>query len=175
MRSDSLSLRKDDGAGGGFRRPSGHRHRMGDAMSRRLGPITLLVLVASLAIAGPVAAQEAFEDPPDDVTEGSGLVADELGAVPATPDPTVVDPRPHPWDRVVVASDGRSLDVYFWMGIEDCNGLHSVEVAPTDGGIELALYTGTPATMEPGTACIEIAQYYVTQVVLEAPLIGNVG
>ncbi len=144
-------------------------------MPRRLGPMILLVLVATLTIAGPVAAQDTFEDPPDVVSDGSALMADERGAVPIAPDVTVADPRPHPWDRVVVASDGRSLEVYFWMGIEDCNGLHSVEVEPTACGIELTLYTGTPASMEPGTACIEIAQYYVTSVVLEATLIGNVG
>lgn len=97
----------------------------------------------------------------------------ELGAIPTEPDPTVTDPRPHAWDRVVVHGDGVTLDVFFWMGIEACNGLHSVTVTPTSSGIDLELTSGQPADMARDTACIEIARLYVTTVTLEEPLIGQ--
>ena len=56
-------------------------------------------------------------------------------ATPIEPDPAVLDPRPTAWDHVVVSADGRSLEVSFWMGVEGCYGLHSVEVTPADSGI----------------------------------------
>lgn len=93
-------------------------------------------------------------------------------ATPIEPDPAVIDARPTPWDHIVVAADGTSLEVYFWMGVTECYGLHSVEVRQGPAGLSVALMTG----LAPGgtdRACIEIAQLYVTSVSLEAPLIGN--
>ncbi len=95
-------------------------------------------------------------------------------ATPIDPDPAVLDPRPTAWDHVVVSADGRSLEVYFWMGVEDCYGLHSVEVTPADGGIGITLLTGTAADAE-GRLCVALAQLYSTTVTLKAPLIRNVG
>ena len=89
------------------------------------------------------------------------------------PDPTVTSPTPHAWDRVVVGADGVTLDVYFWMGVRECNGLHSVDVAPTDTGIDLVLMTGIPAGAE-DMVCIALAQDYRTTVVLEEPLVTGV-
>jgi hypothetical protein len=60
------------------------------------------------------------------------------------------------------------------MGVEDCYGLHSVEVTPSDSGIGITLLTGTAADAE-GRLCVALAQLYSTTVTLEAPLISNVG
>jgi hypothetical protein len=72
-----------------------------------------------------------------------------------------------------VSADGRSLEVYFWMGVEDCYGLHSVEVTPSDSGIGISLLTGTAADAE-GRLCIALAELYSTTVKLRVPIISNV-
>lgn len=54
----------------------------------------------------------------------------------------------------------------------ECNGLQSVEVTPTESGIELVLMTGVPAGAE-DDMCSAIAQLYRTDVTLDAPLIGG--
>jgi hypothetical protein len=98
----------------------------------------------------------------------------EMDALPIEPDGTVSDPQPQGWDHVVVGPDGRTLDVYFWMGVRHCHGLHSVEVTPTESGIDLTLMTGVPVGAE-GMVCVALATEYVTTVPLDAPLIGNAG
>jgi hypothetical protein len=129
------------------------------------------LVLSVLALGGAtVATEPIFDDRPAGV-DTVVPVPEELGATPIEPDPTVRDPRPHAWDRVVVHGDGVTLDVFFWMGIEACNGLHSVTVTPSDSGIDLQLMTGQPAGMARDTACIEIAQLYVTTVTLDEPLI----
>jgi hypothetical protein len=144
-------------------------------MSRKRCLILAISLLSLMAISGPVGATEPAVDPDTSVSVENASVAPEgAGATPIQPDPTVTNPRPHTWDRIVVSSDGLMLDIYFWMGIEECNGLHSVTVSPTDNGIDVALQTGTPAGAE-DMVCIEIAQVYVTSVTLEQPLIGNSG
>lgn len=133
-----------------------------------------LALAAALSLAatsGAVVGSEPEVDPEAAVsTVNLDPMADPIGATAIEPDPTVTNPRPHSWDRVVVGTDGLTLSVYFWMGIEDCNGLHGVTVSPTDSGIALQLQTGTPAGAE-DMACIEIAELYVTTVALDEPLI----
>jgi hypothetical protein len=133
-----------------------------------------LLLVAGLG--GAVAqAQDASEQPAAKVATGGCLAggADcQETAIPITPDPTVTNAVPHPWESVSVASDGMSLSVYFWMGVEECNGLQSVEVTPTESGIDLVLMTGVPVGAE-DNMCVAIAQLYRTDVALEAPLIGG--
>ncbi len=99
------------------------------------------------------------------------VLIDDLGSVPILPDASVENALPHAWDHVIVASDGVTLHVFFWMGVEACNGLHSVEVTPTEFGIEVRLMTGTPAGVQGDVVCIELAQIYVTTVTLEEPLI----
>jgi hypothetical protein len=143
-------------------------------MPRKLALITVLALFGVMALGSLSAAQDTFEDPPDTAVsdEYSETQPPEPLATPIEPDPTVTNPRPHAWERIVVGTDGRTLDIYFWMGIEDCNGLHSVTVDPTDTGIDVLLLTGTPAGAE-DMMCIELAQLYVTTIVLEQPLIGN--
>jgi len=148
------------------------------SMRRLVSHPLLLAVVLMVGAGATVAAQDASESPARKVAVGGCLDdgADCLEtAIPISPDPTVVDAHPQPWESVSVAADGTSLTVYFWMGVEDCNGLQSVDVTPTDSGIDLLLMTGMPAGAE-DLVCIQIAQLYRTEVALEQPLItGNAG
>jgi hypothetical protein len=145
-------------------------------MSRRF-----LIIIATLALglsatAGAVTATEPAVDPDAAVgIENVVPAPTDGGATPIEPDPSVTDPRPHSWDSILVGSDGRTLAIYFWMGIEACNGLHSVTVSPSGSGIDVQLLSGQPSGMARDTACIEIAQRYVTTVTLEEPLITQAG
>ena len=147
------------------------------SMATRLPRLALTVALALflLTSAWPARAQDV-----ETGTDEAACPAGDLSvpgctemATPIEPDPAVLDPRPTAWDHVVVSADGRSLEVYFWMGVEDCYGLHSVEVAPSDSGIGITLLTGTAADAE-GRLCVALAQLYSTTVTLEAPLISNV-
>ena len=143
-------------------------------MSTRFALILATVVLSLVAASAPVVANEPSIDPDQAVsveTVNSGTI-DESGATKIEPDPTVANARPHAWDHIVVGADGLTLSVYFWMGVEDCNGLHSVTVAPTATGIDLQLQTGIPVGTE-DVACIEIAQLYVTIVTLDEPLITD--
>jgi hypothetical protein len=91
-------------------------------------------------------------------------------AMVVTPDPTLVDPQPAAWERVVVGPDGRSLSVYFWMGMPGCAGLQSVDVSETDIGATVQLMIGSPPDAET-QSCRLSAGLYRTQVVLEDPVL----
>jgi hypothetical protein len=105
--------------------------------------------------------------------ENAPLVAGCLaGARPVEPDPSLQDPQPVPFDHVTVGPDGMTLTVYFWMGAEPCNGLHSVEATPIDGGIDLTILLGAPEDVASMT-CIAIAELRSTVITLEQPLIVN--
>lgn len=145
------------------------------AMTKRLFLVIATALLSVVAMSSAVAASEPTIDPETSVSvENIDTTADEVGATPIEPDPTVVEVRSHAWDRIVVSSDGVTLSIYFWMGIPDCNGLHSVDVSQTDSGISVRLATGIPAGAA-DMVCIEIAQLYVTTITLEEALITNVG
>jgi hypothetical protein len=94
-------------------------------------------------------------------------------AIPIEPDPAVVDAHPTPWDHISVSADGRTLEVSFWMGVTECHGLHSVEVSRERGELSVTPMIGAAPGAE-GRFCIALAQLYVTTIVLEEPLIGNV-
>jgi hypothetical protein len=136
--------------------------------------IFITAATLSAVLSGAVVATDVSEHPSNtEVSSGkSGPASDSPGATPIEPDTTVVQPRPHAWDSILVSGDGLHLSIHFWMGIEECNGLHSVRVSPTDTGIDVQLETGVPAGSE-DMACIEIAQLYVTSVTLAEPLITN--
>jgi hypothetical protein len=144
--------------------------------SRRVTRLALALLaLAPVALAGPATAQSDEPTSPPLLACGPGadpsLDALCLGmATPIEPDDSMLDPQPVAWDRIEVAADGRTLTVYFWMGVQDCNGLHSVEVTPADGGIELTVLAGIPEDAAT-RICIELAQLYSTVVTLDEPLI----
>lgn len=144
-------------------------------------PLSRLALTVALALgllvgAWPARAQDAEPGVADPACAAADLSVPGCTetATPIEPDPAVLHPRPTAWDHVVVSADGRSLEVFFWMGVEDCYGLHSIEVGPSDSGIAITLLTGTAADAE-GRLCVALAQLYSTTVMLEAPLISNVG
>jgi hypothetical protein len=92
------------------------------------------------------------------------------GATLIRPDPNVVDLHRQPWDHIKVGPDGKRLVVYFWMGIQACNGLGRVDVSRDDGQLKLRLWTGTQPDAV-GKVCPELAQLYKTVVHLQRPLI----
>lgn len=147
---------------------------MGTALPRLA--LMVVLTLGLLAGAWPALAQDVEPGMADPACAAADLSAPACTetATPIEPDPAVRDPRPTAWDHVVVSADGRSLEVSFWMGVEDCYGLHSVEVTPSASGIEIRLLTGTAADAE-GRLCVALAQLYSTTVMLEAPLISNVG
>ena len=147
-------------------------------------PSHVLLRLASLAalalalVAVPVVGQAQEPDPGSSDEAVCAVVeapADcSPAATPIEPDPAVTDAHPTPWDHIVVAADGRSLEVYFWMGVTDCYGLQAVDVSQADDGLSIALMTGQAPGDTADRVCIEIAQLYVTTVTLDEPLIGNV-
>jgi len=94
------------------------------------------------------------------------------GATRIYPDPTVMDLHRQAWDHITVSSDGKRLVVYFWMGVEACNGLGRVDVTRHDGQLKIKLWTGTPPHAI-GMVCPELAQLYKTVVHLKRPIIGG--
>lgn len=142
-------------------------------MSHRYVAILAAVALSLAALSGPMAASEpnAGLDSTASSQDPEPIV-DEFGATPIAPDAKVIDPRAHAWNHVIVGPDGTTLWVYFWGGVLECNGLHSVEASPTASGIDLQLFMG----LQPDAAnkdCIELAVLYVTEVTLDAPLITH--
>jgi len=94
------------------------------------------------------------------------------GATRVNPDPTVINLHRSAWDHIKVSANGKRLVVYFWMGIQDCNGLGRVDVSRHNGQLKIKLWTGTPKGGE-NLICPEIAQLYKTVVHLDRPIIGG--
>jgi hypothetical protein len=146
--------------------------------SRPLFALLLGGLLAATLAAAPVAGAEETQPPvvlepePGSVVhdvEGTFDPALLEGATPAVPDPRVRDTVPTTWEQIVVGPDGRTLTVYFWSGTEECYGLGEVEVARDGDRLTIALWTGRLA--EAPEACIDIAQLYRTEVLLDEPLV----
>jgi hypothetical protein len=141
-----------------------------------VGRMIPALAIAMLALPGAAAAQDATSEAPAAKVAVGGCLAGGADCLETAtliePDATVTDPTPHSWESVSVASDGMTLSVYFWMGVPECNGLNSVEVTPTETGIDIVLLTGVPAGAE-DNVCIAIAQLYRTDVVLDQTLIGG--
>jgi hypothetical protein len=102
---------------------------------------------------GPDAAVSSTPCPGADPT---GRVDPGGGAQLVVPRPGMADVRPHPFDRVVVSDDGRSVTVYFWSGVEPCYVLDHVDVAYGTNAVTITLFEGHDATAG-DVACIEIA------------------
>jgi hypothetical protein len=96
------------------------------------------------------------------------------GALHVQPQPGIVDARPHAWDRISVAADGRTLTVYYWGGVEECYGLAGVDVQADDQGRPVVrVFEGRRGNLPPDTACIEIALLKAVEVELEDPIIAS--
>ncbi len=135
----------------------------------------LIVWSLSSAAASAQGASPAASGGPDTpVSSGSMAPASarpyDDGATIAVPQDGLSDIRTRGWDHIDVASDGRTLTVYFWNGVDTCYGLAGVDATTTDGVLTVTLRVGTLPDVD---ACIEIAQLYQTIVVLDAPVIGG--
>jgi len=107
----------------------------------------------------------------------SGAPAAPPGAPSGTPSPVTpagptLNPRKVPWESATPASDGRSLDVVWWSGVEPCHVLDHVEVTETARTVTVTLYEGQDRR-SPDAVCIEIAVLKTTKVRLKAPLGGR--
>jgi hypothetical protein len=100
-------------------------------------------------------------DAPPDVVDGSQRVQ---------PDPTVVDARPTAVDHLVIGPDGRTIVVFWWGGVQDCFGLHSITAEVRDGALAITVMEGTNADAV-GDACVAMAQLKSAVVTLDEPII----
>jgi hypothetical protein len=130
---------------------------------------TALVLTTALVLVS-VAATTTLAQPPA-VDPGTPIVPAD-GATPAVPDPTITGEQPTAWDHVTVSPDGRTLTVYFYNGAEGCYGLKDVNVEVVGGVPTITVLTGIRQDAI-SRLCIEIAQLYKTDVVLDAPILGG--
>lgn len=86
-----------------------------------------------------------------------------------TPRMGLVDVKPNPFDKVVVL-DERTVEVWFYGGVEDCYGVDRVDVKYGDADITVTVYQGRVPTAE---VCIEIAVLTAVRVKLDEPLAGR--
>ena len=77
-----------------------------------------------------------------DVVGPGDKCRDEPIPISAVPRDDLVDVREVPWYRIEVHPDGRTFEVYHVNGVEDCFGLDQVEVAATDSGLDVRVFTG---------------------------------
>jgi hypothetical protein len=96
----------------------------------------------------------------------------DAGAQLVEPTPGMADARPHAFDHVVVAGDGRSVSVFFWSGVEPCYQLDHVDVAYGAETITITLFEGHDASAG-DVACIEIALVKEVVVSLDEPVGGR--
>lgn len=82
----------------------------------------------------------------------------------------LVDVRATRWDRHRVRNGGRSVDLFFWSGVEECYGVDRVEARYTKKTVELTIYEGRDPAAE---VCIELAVRKVIRVELQEPLEGR--
>jgi hypothetical protein len=130
-----------------------------------------LALTAALVIVSVAAPVSLAQSEP--VADPAPPIVDPLdGATPAVPDPTITGEQPTAWDHVTVSPDGRTLTVYFYNGAEGCYGLKDVQVDVAAGVPTITVLTGIRQDAI-SKLCIEIAQLYKTDVVLDAPILGG--
>ena len=84
----------------------------------------------------------------------------------------MADLRPVAWDKARRVSDGRSLRITYWSGVEPCNVLDHVDVEYTDSTIVVTLYEGHDPDGG-DVACIEIALLKAVVVDLDEPVAGR--
>jgi len=91
------------------------------------------------------------------------------GATLVQPRPGMVDTHPIAWEEADIAADDRTLTVFWYSGVEPCAVLDSV--VALEGADDVAVTVIEGRDPEAGdVACIDIAQYKATTVVLDTPL-----
>ena len=132
---------------------------------RRFGMALLSGLLLLTVAGGSALAQSPVPSP-------AAVVGD--GATPATPNPGVTGAQPIPFDHIDVGPDGRTLTIYYWHGVDGCYGLKDVTVTPVEGGYAVTIWAGMlPEAVN--RICIDMAQLYSTQVILDTPVFVNGG
>jgi hypothetical protein len=95
--------------------------------------------------------QPITDDPIDVAPIGPGAG----DALPVQPEPGIVDARPHAWDHIDVAADGRTITIYYWGGVETCYGLARVDASVgVDGLLHVTVFEGQRGNLGPNVACI---------------------
>lgn len=126
-----------------------------------------LLMVAAAGIAAVSAASPA-DSPP--VLPGEPGVPWDDGATPAEVRADLVDVGPRTWEHVLLAPDGRTATVYFWMGPAECDGLAGIDVTPTGTGYRILVSTGAV----PGAqVCPDVARLYRSVVVLDERILSG--
>jgi len=125
--------------------------------------LLILATAASVVAAGPNTSTGSRVVNPDPTADGATRI---------NPDPSVRHLARQAWDHITVSANGKRLVVYFWMGVQDCNGLGRVDAVRRDGQLTIKLWTGIPKGAE-HMICPEIAQLYKTVVHLDRPIIGG--
>ena len=140
-------------------RPGGRRSRLDLAMAA--SSLLVLLVSANVAAAGP--------DTSTSSAAGSQTPAGD-GATRIHPNPHIVALQKTSWDHVKVSADGKRVVVYFWMGVQACDGLGQVDVTRQDGQLKIQLWTGIRRRAI-GMVCPELAQIYKTVIYLNRPII----
>lgn len=126
--------------------------------------------VATLLVAAAATVGAASPGISPQVLPGEPNVPWDDGATVAEPRADLVDVRPRTWEHVLLAPDGRTATVYFWMGPPACDGLAGIDVTPTDAGYRLLVMTGQVPDAE---VCPEVVQLYRSVVVLDERIISG--
>lgn len=126
--------------------------------------------VVSLLIVAAAAVGAASPGVSPDVLPGEPNVPWEDGATVAEPRTDLVDILPRTWEHVLLAPDGRTATVYFWMGPLECVGLAGIDVKRTDAGYRVLVMTGQVPGAE---VCVDVAHLYRAVVVLDERIISG--
>jgi hypothetical protein len=130
------------------------------------------ILLAACAGRGDNRPASGQPDPDSDVSTtvpSPSSPAPEPTPLVVTLRPGLVDVRPNPFDKVVVL-DERTVEVWFYGGVEECYGVDRVHVEYGDTEVTVTVYQGRVPTAE---VCIEIAVLTAVRVVLDEPLAGR--
>lgn len=108
---------------------------------------------------------------PDDVVSNTPSPGAPVKPTPllVRPRDGLVDIRPIHWDRAK-AIDERTVEIWFYDGVEECYGLARVDVEYRERSVVITLYGGRVPTAE---VCIELAMLKATRVDLSEPLAGR--
>lgn len=145
----------------------------------------IAALLAVLALATAACSTAVADDTPDPTpptTEAPAddtSVTDEPMPVPGDGDGAAPDMTYQPIDIAgdlpgggeLISTDGNTVTVGFWMGVEDCYGVERVDIAETETKVAVDI---TVAARALDQVCIEIAEARSITVELDAPLGGRV-
>lgn len=135
---------------------------------------TVAALVAALLLTSCAGLREggATGPGPDDPVTSTP----NPGDTPTKPKPQFVQPRdglvdviPQQWDKAKIR-DERTIDIWFYGGVEECYGLARVDVKYRTRSVVITLYGGRVSTAE---VCIELAMLKAVHVDLSEPLAGR--